>query len=209
MKNLKTITLNILSIVFLASMSSCEKEEVNPATNNTNNQNLGSDSVTSKTITYEATGGYSFTNSSSNDTKSYTHNFVKINYKDQSHLWANTQYTFLNFYNTNAQAAAEMITIVILGKEMPKSGTYKIGPWPIASDGISESSKLLSDEMAVMVVANGYVTKRNSAITIQVVNDNGKISIVGNNEFEVFDNITGILKGKCKNINLIRTTKKI
>ncbi|MDD3005325.1 hypothetical protein [Flavobacterium sp.] len=199
---LKTATL-VLAVL----LSSCAKDDDNaPDPNNPSNPTT--DLVTADPITYEASGGFTFTNTETNTAKEYTHQYVKINYKDQSNLWANTQYTYLSFYNTNAQAATEMITFVILGKEMPKTGTYKVGSWPIASAGITEADKLLPDEMAILVVGNSLVTKRNTSMTIQVVNDNGKITIKTSNEIEVYDNLTGGLKGKCKDINLTRTTKK-
>jgi hypothetical protein len=210
MKNLLKTT-NMLKTALLAVtvlFASCTKDDDNaPDPNNPSNPTT--DLVTADPITYEASGGFTFTNTETNTTIGYTHQFVKINYKDQSNLWANTQYTYLSFYNTNAQAAAEMITFVILGNEMPKTGTYKVGSWPIASAGITEADKLLPDEMAILVVGNSLVTKRNAAMTIQVANDNGKITITSNNEIEVYDNLMGGLKGKCKDINLTRTTKKV
>ena len=189
--------------------ASCKKDNNNTPSNPNNPSAPATDSVTAEAIAYEASGNFTFINTETSTTNTYTHQYVKINYKDQSNLWANTQYTYLSFYNTNTQAAAEMITFVILGKEMPKTGTYKVGSWPIASAGITEADKLLPDEMAILVVGNSFVTKRNAAMTIQVVNDNGKITITSNNEIEVYDNLMGGLKGKCKDINLTRTTKKV
>jgi hypothetical protein len=206
--NFRNFKIATLALILFAGIASCNKDDDNTP-NDPHNPNPTTDSVTANTIAYEASGGFTFTNTETNTTNGYTHQYVKINYKDQSNLWANTQYTYLSFYNKNAQAAAEMITFVILGKEMPKTGTYKVGSWPIASAGITEVDKLLPDEMAILVVGNSLVTKRNASMTIQVVNDNGKITITSNNEIEVYDNIGGTLKGKCKDINLTRTTKKV
>lgn len=211
MKNLLKTT-NMLKTALLAVtvlFASCKKDNNNTPSNPNNPSAPATDSVTAKAIAYEASGNFTFINTETSTTNTYTHQYVKINYEDQSHIFANTQYTFLSFYNTNTQAAAEMITFVILGKEMPKTGTYKVGSWPIASAGITEADKLLPDEMAILVVGNSLVTKRNAAMTIQVVNDNGKITITSNNEIEVYDNLMGGLKGKCKDINLTRTTKKV
>lgn len=196
------------ALALIVILSSCKKDNDN-IPNNPNNPNPTTDSVTASKITYEALGGFTFTKTETNTTNKYTHQYVRINYKDESHIWANTQYTYLSFYNTNVQAAAEMITFVILGKEMPKTGTYKVGPMPISINGVTEADKLLPDEMAIMVVGNSLVTKRNTSMTIKVVNDNGKITITSNSEIEVYDNLTGGLKGKCKEINLTRTTKKV
>ncbi len=203
--SLKNLKIALLSIIFIVGISSCNEEDKSPNSPNTS----VIDSVTSTTITYESSGGYTFINTETNAINNYTHQYVKINYKDQSHIWTNTQYTYFSFYNLSAQAAAEMITFVLLGKDMPKTGTYKLGPWPISSAGITENDKLLSDEMAIMVVGNSLVSKRDATKTINVVNNNGQISITSSNEIEVYSNLMGNLKGKCNNINLTRTTKKV
>lgn len=205
--NLILHSIALTAVLFFAA---CQKDETKPAENNNPPQNeTPKDSVTAKAVTYEASGSFSYTDSASGETKTYTHTLVKVNYKDQSQLWPNTFYTYISFYNTNSQAAAQMLTFVVLGKELPKTGTYKIGPMPIASAGIKEEDKLKTGEMAIMAVANGNVSKRNDAITINVVNENGKLTITSSEEINVYDNIMGELEGKCKNINLTKTTKKM
>lgn len=205
--NIRNFKIATLALIFFAAITSCKKDNANP--NNPNNPSPPTaDSVTANNITYEALGGFTFTNTQTNVTNNYTHKYVSISYKDQSHIWANTAYTFLTFFDKISEAAAQQITFVILGKEMPKTGTYKVGPWIVSTTGITAADKLLPDEMAILVVGNSLVTKRNTSLTIQVVNDNGKITITANNEIPVYDNLMGNLKGKCTNINLTRTTKK-
>lgn len=200
-------------IVLLSStlLLSCSKDDstntndINPTENNP----INTDIVTSENVTYEANGSFTYTDASSSTPKNRTHQYVKIQYKDVSHLWKDTYYTYLSFYNTNSTAAAEMITFVFLGKEIPKTGTYKIGPNVISVSGITEADKLLSDEVSVLVVANGQVTKRDTSMTIKVVNNNGNLTITSDNEIKVYDNLMGTLKGTCKDINFTRTTKKL
>ena len=123
----------IALITISLTLSSCS-EVVNPLPDNQTND---ADSVSSESVTYEATGSFIFTSTDTSTTKSFTHQYVKIQYKDVSNIWTNTYYTYLSFYNTNRTAAAEMLTFVFLGKELPKTGTYKIGPNIISMNGIS------------------------------------------------------------------------
>lgn len=195
----------IALITISLTLSSCS-EVVNPLPDNQTND---VDSVSSESVTYEATGSFIYTSTDTSTPKSYTHQYVKIHYKDVSHIWKNTYYTYLSFYNTNSTAAAEMLTFVFLGKELPKTGTYKIGPNIISMNGILETDKILPGEVSILAVGNGQVTKREAEMTVNVVNNNGHITITSNHEINVYNNITGELKGTCKNINLTRTTKKL
>lgn len=206
MKVIQIFKIAVLATVVL--FSSCSKDEdTNP--NETGNPVID-DQVTAENITYEASGGFTYTDAATSTAKSYTHLFVKAQYKDVSHIWQDTHYTYLAFYNTNATAAAEMITFVFLGKQFPKTGTYTIGPaGAIAMSGISASDKLLVNEVGIMVVGNGKITKRDASVSLNITNDNGKIIIKNNGDINVYDNLTGELEGSCKNINLTRTTKKM
>lgn len=206
MKVIQIFKIAVLATVVL--FSSCSKDEdTNP--NDTGNQVID-DQLTAENITYEASGGFTYTDAATSTAKSYTHLFVKAQYKDVSHIWQDTHYTYLAFYNTNATAAAEMITFVFLGKQFPKTGTYTIGPaGAIAMSGISDSDKLLANEVGIMVVGNGKITKRDASVSLNITNDNGKIIIKNNGDINVYDNLTGELEGSCKNINLTRTTKKM
>ena len=205
---LSTICTIALSSALL--FSSCKKDTAKPEANtNTKTDESAKEVLTANAVTYEASGSFSFTNVTNSITNSYTHQYVKINYKDQSQLWPDTYYTYLTFYNSNSQAAAEMLTFVLLGKDLPKTGTYKTGPLPIAVDGIKAADKLSSDEIAIMAVSNSMVSKRNAATTIKVLNENGKITITTSDEINVYDNLMGDLKGKCKSISLVRNPKKV
>ena len=195
----------IALITISLTLSSCS-EVINPLPDNHTND---ADSVSSESVTYEATGRFIFTSTDTSTPKSFSHQYVKIQYKDVSNIWTNTYYTYLTFYNTNRTAAAEMLTFVFLGKELPKTGTYKIGPNIISMNGISETDKILPGEVSIQAVGNGQVTKREAEMTVNVVNNNGHITITSNHEINVYNNITGELKGTCKNINLTRTTKKL
>lgn len=201
---MKTIKFLIIASLSMSFLLSCEKNENNiPDDINT------TDLITAENTTYEANGSFTYTDAATSTPKIYTYTHVKAQYKDVSHIWPNTYYTYLSFYSIKATAAAEMITFVFLGKEFPKTGTYKIGPNVISSLGISASDKLLADEVSIMVMANGQVTKRDASMTVKVVNDKGKITITSSNEIKVYDNIMGDLEGTCKDINIIRTTKKL
>ncbi len=213
--NFKRITISALALILIVGITSCRKDD-KPTPSSTQPSNTTpsstnppvSDSLTSKNLTYEASGSFIYTSAATSSPKTYTHQYVKAQYKDMSHIWSDTYYTYMSFYNINATAAAEMITFTFLGKEFPKTGTYKLGPIIIANLGISEADKLLSDEVAIQVVGNGQVSKRDASISINVVNDNGKITITSDNEIKVYDNLMGELKGTCKNINFTRTTNK-
>lgn len=201
MKTIKFLLIASLSMSFLLS---CEKNE----NNDPDNPNT-TDLVTAENITYEANGSFTYTDAATSTPKTYTYTHVKAQYKDVSHIWPNTYYTNLSFYSIKATAAAEMITFIFLGKEFPKTGTYKMGPNGIAITGISETDKLLANEVAIQVVANGNVSKRDDLMSIDLINTNGKITITSSNEIEVYDNLMGNLRGTCKNINITRTTKKL
>ncbi len=203
MKINKFFSITVLAVAVL--FSSCSKDDdTNP------NNPIINDQVTADNITYEASGGFTYTDAATSTAKSYTHQFVKAQYKDVSHIWQDTHYTYLAFYNTNATAAAEMITFVFLGKDFPKTGTYKIGPaQAIAMSGVSASNKLLANEVGIMVVGNGQITKRDASVSVNITNDNGKIVITSTDEIKVYSNVDGDLEGSCKNINLTRTTKKL
>ncbi len=203
MKINKFFSITVLAVAVL--FSSCSKDDdTNP------NNPIINDQVTADNITYEASGGFTYTDAATSTAKSYTHQFVKAQYKDVSHIWQDTHYTYLAFYNTNATAAAEMITFVFLGKDFPKTGTYKIGPaQAIAMSGVSASDKLLANEVGIMVVGNGQITKRDASVSVNITNDNGKIVITSTDEIKVYSNVDGDLEGSCKNINLTRTTKKL
>lgn len=200
MKINKFFSITVLAVAVL--FSSCSKDDdTNP------NNPIINDQVTADNITYEASGGFTYTDAATSTAKSYTHQFVKAQYKDVSHIWQDTHYTYLAFYNTNATAAAEMITFVFLGKDFPKTGTYKIGPaQAIAMSGVSASDKLLANEVGIMVVGNGQITKRDASVSVNITNDNGKIVITSTDEIKVYSNVDGDLEGSCKNINLTRTT---
>ncbi|HQN37785.1 MAG TPA: hypothetical protein PLY01_08115, partial [Caldisericia bacterium] len=87
---------------------------------------------------------------------------------------------------------------------------YKIGPaQAIAMSGVSASNKLLANEVGIMVVGNGQITKRDASVSVNITNDNGKIVITSTDEIKVYSNVDGDLEGSCKNINLTRTTKKL
>ncbi len=201
MKTIKFLLIASLSMSFLLS---CEKNE----NNDPDNPNT-TDLVTAENITYEANGSFTYTDAATSTPKTYTYTHVKVQYKDVSHIWPNTYYTNLSFYSIKATAAAEMITFIFLGKEFPKTGTYKMGPNGIAITGISETDKLIANEVAIQVVANGNVSKRDDLMSIDLINTNGKITITSSNEIEVYDNLMGNLRGTCKNINITRTTKKL
>lgn len=203
MKINKFFSITVLAVAVL--FSSCSKDDdTNP------NNPIINDQVTADNITYEASGGFTYTDAATSTAKSYTHQFVKAQYKDVSHIWQDTHYTYLAFYNTNATAAAEMITFVFLGKDFPKTGTYKIGTaQAIAMSGVSASDKLLANEVGIMVVGNGQITKRDASVSVNITNDNGKIVITSTDEIKVYSNVDGDLEGSCKNINLTRTTKKL
>ena len=198
--------LSVAAIVTTLFFSACSNDD-----NIVPEENIPTttDSVTTENVTYEANGSFIYTDAATSTPKTYSHQFVKIQYKNVSHVWENTNYTYLTFYNTNSTAAAEMITFVFLGKEFPKTGTYKIGPQTVAVNGISEADKLLPNEVAILAVGNGNVTKRDATKTINIENNKGKITITSSNEINIYDNIMGELKGTCKNINLTRTIKKL
>lgn len=206
MKAFKFFSIAVLGTILL--FSSCSKDDNNnpqlPDDNSTNT----SDSVTNKNIGYKASGSFIYTDAATSTPKTYTTPFVKVQYKDESHIWPNTHYTFLTFYNTNGNAA-EMLTFVFLGKDFPKTGTYKVGPSIIGISGITEADKLLSDEVGILAVGNSHVTKRDASMTIKVENDKGKITITSDDEIKVYSNIMGELEGTCKNINFTRTTEKL
>lgn len=198
----------IFSAIFLASslmVSSCKKGSTSSTPTPTATT---ADSVSATAVVYEATGSYTQVNSSTSESKLINPKNVKVFYKDVSY-WANTYYTYITFYNTNSTGASECISFVFLGKELPKTGTYKVGPWVIAKDGVSDDDKLLSNEVAVLTLANSWVSKRDAVKIVKVINDNGKLSISTSDEIEVFDNMYGDSKGKCKDISFTKTTTKI
>lgn len=211
MKAFKLLSITVLGTILL--ISSCKKDDSNnpsvPSNNSTNTNTNTTDSVTEKNIGYKASGSFIYTDEATSTPKTYTHPYVKVQYKDVSHIWSNTYYTYLTFYNTNSTAAAEMLTFVFLGKDFPKTGTYKIGPNIIASQGIKDTDKLLADEIGILAVGNSHVTKRDASMTLKVVNDKGKITITSDEEIKVYSNITGNLEGTCKSINFTRTTEKL
>ncbi|GAB1395737.1 MAG TPA: hypothetical protein PKN57_04855 [Saprospiraceae bacterium] len=192
----------IATLAFLLVFSACSKDN---GTNDPGTPSTG-DPVTLQGVNYEASGTVKYVDTNTGKTETMTYTKVTAQYKDQSHIWPGTFYTFLTFTNLTPN---QTISFVFPGKELPKSGIHKIGPWPIATNGITEADKLKDGEMAIFFNGRLAGSKRADFKSINVLNDNGKILLDFGNEVDVFDNITGDKAGNIILINVTKTTKKL
>lgn len=204
MKKLNLIT----TILFLGVLliTSCSKKD-SKAKSTPSTPASSEDSVTQKGVVYQASGSYTLTKKDETPT-TYSYSNATVFYKKNA-LFENTYYTYINFYSkTTALASSESITFAFLGKELPKTGTYTIGTMGIAMNGITESDKLLSNEVAIQVVGNSWLSKRDNSQKVNITNDKGNVTITFANEINVYSNITGELNGTVKSINVTKTNTK-
>lgn len=175
----------LVLFVTLCVCASCGKD----ADENNNNPN-SADTVSKTKTCYDGSGNVTVTGK--DGFTGFTCNYACGSYSDASHLQAGSNITYLAFADKTATGMT--LGFYFNGKEWPKSGTYSIG-----SLGLPTSTE-------AYVVFFGAYSKKTQGNTIQVTNDNGKITITSS-KIEMFD-IAGNLAFTISDLNVTKTNNK-
>ncbi len=185
-----------LSVLFTA----CKKDEKTTNTTNTNNPNPTptepADTASAKKTCYEGSGSLLISNMGF---PGFDCNLACASYADVSQLWPGEYQTTITFMNQTG--FGQSMNFIFSGKSYPKTGTYKVA----TQYGFGATDKLAADEVVVNFTGP-IATHKDAGNTIEVVNDNGKITLKSS-KIELFD-IAGNPKSVVSELNVTKSTTK-
>lgn len=197
MKALQYLRTALLATVVL--FSSCSKDD----DNNPNDPNSPSnpDPLTTSVQWFKAEGNTKFTNGIGAGGAEATYTVVSASYGEGNDNDPNTNRVQIGFMRSQTNSA-DLINFFFDGKTYPASGTYQLANIIDTNGGVGglvAPGKVVVSKGALMSTADGG--------TINVVNNNGGITITAS-EIKLYTAIANGYAGSITNINLKKTHTK-